>query len=143
MGLDYGRRYPFAQLFWWTPRSGNYTIREIDALVKCGQSPVHPSALRAATASSLLFLVSYIGQTYEMFAVALVLAGLIFILPHNFRYHYLDGETPGLWLRHSQLIHFLRRNQTTVRDIGLALAYINAARTSFVGAILIACSQLS
>jgi len=71
--------------------------------------------------------------------IALILAGLIcMILQHQY-YHYLDGKTPTLSLRHSNSSAWLR-NQTVVSDVGLALAFI--AQTLFVAAISISSSQI-
>ncbi len=59
----------FSQIFWETLRSRSFTIRQIDALVKCGQSPFTPSALRAATASSLVFLISCIASAMALVVI--------------------------------------------------------------------------
>lgn len=48
----------FTQMFWETLRSKIYSVAQIDALVNCGQSPFHPSAFRAATASFALYAVA-------------------------------------------------------------------------------------
>ncbi len=59
----------FAQLFWETLRSRTCTIRQIDALVKCGQSPFHPSALQATSVSFFLFLVSCIASAMAFIVI--------------------------------------------------------------------------
>ncbi|KLO07371.1 hypothetical protein SCHPADRAFT_652102 [Schizopora paradoxa] len=59
----------FTQLFWQTLRSRSHSIAQIDALVSCGQSPFHPSAFRAATASFALFLISLIASTTALIVV--------------------------------------------------------------------------
>ncbi len=59
----------FAQLFWETLRSRSFTVRQIDALVRCGQSPFNPSALRAATASFLVFLISCIASAMALVVI--------------------------------------------------------------------------
>ncbi|KLO16641.1 hypothetical protein SCHPADRAFT_201633 [Schizopora paradoxa] len=48
----------FTQWFWKTIRSTSHTITQIDAILNCGQSPFHPSAYRAAKASSALYAIS-------------------------------------------------------------------------------------
>ncbi len=43
--------------------------RQIDALVRCGQSPFNPSVLRAATASFLVFLISCIASAMALVVI--------------------------------------------------------------------------
>ncbi|KLO09583.1 hypothetical protein SCHPADRAFT_943515 [Schizopora paradoxa] len=56
----------FAQLFWEVLRSRSHSIAQIDALVKCGQSP---SAFRAATSSFPLFVISLIASATALVVV--------------------------------------------------------------------------
>ncbi len=58
----------FAQIFWETLRSRSFTIRQIDALVKCGHSPFHRSALRA-TVSLQVFFVSCIASAMALIVI--------------------------------------------------------------------------
>lgn len=59
----------FAQLFWEVLRSRSHAIAQIDALVNCGQSPYQPSALRAATTSVALFVISVIAAATSLVVV--------------------------------------------------------------------------
>ncbi len=59
----------FAQLFWETLRAQSHTVRQIDALANCGQSPFHPSSLRAATTSLALFILSFIASATALIVI--------------------------------------------------------------------------
>lgn len=59
----------FCQLFWERLRSRSHTIAQIDAIVSCGQSPFRPSALRAAKACFVLFMISLTASTTALIVV--------------------------------------------------------------------------
>ncbi|KLO14355.1 hypothetical protein SCHPADRAFT_320203 [Schizopora paradoxa] len=58
-----------AQLLWETLCSRSHTLQQIDAIIKCGDSPFHLSSLRAATTSFPIFLVSFIASSMALLVI--------------------------------------------------------------------------
>jgi len=69
----------FNQLFWKSLRTRSHAIEQIDALVKCGRSPFHPSALRAVTISPRLYLISFIAPAMAL--IVIITPGSLTISP--------------------------------------------------------------
>ncbi|KLO16640.1 hypothetical protein SCHPADRAFT_937672 [Schizopora paradoxa] len=62
-------RATFAQILWETLRSRSHSVAQIDAFVRCGQSPFHFSAFRAARASFVLYAASIAASAMALVVV--------------------------------------------------------------------------